>query len=162
MQDEAEVGIFLCRFGAARNNGGGALIPTHCVNGKYDWKREGGVRVGQIGYGGRHVMLSSSSACVLTLGLGRVVFQINFFGHWDDFIVVIVTACRADVVGAFQLTTVGAFVGIRGRQAVVGAAVVAARFRHFVLLHSHWNGPLRFGQSRAGRGCMFQVAQDRA
>ena len=97
-----------------------------------------------------------------SIRLCRVVFQIDFFGQGDNFVVVIVTACRADVVRAFQLATVGAFVGVCGGQAVVGAAVVAARFRHFVLLHSHWIGPSVSGRAASGAVACFVSPGDLA
>jgi hypothetical protein len=53
-----------------------------------------------------------------------------------------VTASSTYVVRAFQLTTVGAFVWVCSNQGIVRATVVAARCGNFVLLNSHYNGPL--------------------
>jgi heme/copper-type cytochrome/quinol oxidase subunit 2 len=53
-----------------------------------------------------------------------------------------VTSSSTDVMWAFQLTTVGAFIWICSNQRIVRATVVAARRGNFVLLNSHYNGPL--------------------
>jgi len=63
---------------------------------------------------------------MIVCSLRRVVFKINLVDLRYDFFVVVVTARRANVVWALQLTTVGALVWVRGSKRIVCAAVVAA------------------------------------
>jgi hypothetical protein len=135
VQDKSEAGVFLGRNGTPGNDNGRAIVPAHCVNRKYDRKAKVPAAIGLNVLFGRH----GGVACLFVPQgrLGRVFFQVDLFGHRDNLVVGIVTAGGANVVGAFQLTAIGAFVGVRGGQAIMAATIVAARFRHFILLHSH-------------------------
>src|SRR6056297_1520320 len=70
-------------------------------------------------------------------GSGGVVVQVDFVRHRHDLAVRVVPAGRADVVWALELAAVRAFVWVERRERIVGAAIVAARFRNLVLLDSH-------------------------
>jgi len=68
---------------------------------------------------------------------GCVFVQIDFVSSCHDFPIGIVAACATHVVGALQLAAVGALVRVCRNQRIMGAAVIAARFRNFVLLDGH-------------------------
>jgi hypothetical protein len=55
------------------------------------------------------------------------------------------------MVGALQLTTVGAFGGVASHEGVVGAAHVAARFCDFILRDCHGT-PYTLGEAHAPPG----------
>ena len=69
--------------------------------------------------------------------LRRVFVQVDIVGQGDDFLVVIVTAGRANVMRALEFAAIGAFVRVNSNQCIMRTTVVAARFGYFVLLDSH-------------------------
>jgi hypothetical protein len=68
---------------------------------------------------------------------GVDVFQINLVDLGDNFATIIMSAGRADMVRALQLTTVRAFVWIACNQCVVAPAIVPAGAGNFILWDSH-------------------------
>ena len=52
--------------------------------------------------------------------LGRVVFDVDLFGHGHDFVVIVVTAGRADMVRALEFAAGGAFAPIKLRAPIRG------------------------------------------
>jgi hypothetical protein len=81
--------------------------------------------------------------------LGRVIIEINLVCLGNNLAVIVAAARRADVVGAFQLTTAGAFIWIASGQRVMRTALVAARAGHSVLGDSHVSTSVLLGASRS-------------
>ena len=54
-----------------------------------------------------------------------------------DFAALIITTCLANVVRSFQFAAIGTFLVNRGRQGIVSAPHVAARFGNFFLRDCH-------------------------
>src|SRR6056297_19248 len=85
--------------------------------------------------------------------LSRVVFQVDLVNEAHDFAISVVAAGGTDVMRALQLAAIGAFVRVARNQRVMRAAVVAARFRYFVLLDGHVTTSIPVGQMARYHGC---------
>ncbi|MBB5516366.1 hypothetical protein FHS89_002397 [Rubricella aquisinus] len=127
MNDETNLVVLSGRFGHAANNGGRAGVAAHGIDRYYDVTRHAALR-----------SLASTGKVWATIGgLCRVVLEIDLVCLSNDFFVVVVTACRANVMRALQLTAVCAFIRVECRQGIVGPAEATLHPGDLTLRDSH-------------------------
>ncbi|PIL20706.1 hypothetical protein P775_09270 [Puniceibacterium antarcticum] len=73
----------------------------------------------------------------LACSLCRFFVQFDVVYRRNHFASCVVTARGADVMRALKLAAVVTFVGVPRHEGVMGATIVATRFRYFILLDGH-------------------------